>query len=118
MNKTQIAEELGRDRKTIDKWLREEGPKSYQRQKSKPSILAPYQDYIHSRMEEGCLNAAVLFDEIKAKGYPGQIRLLRPNVSRRPLVNRRRSIGATSKSSGTVKLSGCMLLSWCSATPG
>ncbi len=28
-------------------------------------------------MEEGCLNAAVLFDEIKAKGYMGQIRLLR-----------------------------------------
>lgn len=77
MNKTQIAEELGRDRKTIDKWLREEGPKVYQRQAPRPSILAPYQDYIQSRMEEGCLNAAVLFDEIKAKGYPGQIRLLR-----------------------------------------
>ncbi len=77
MNKTQIAEELGRDRKTIGKWLQEEGPKEYQRQTHKPSILAPYRDYIRSRMEEGCLNAAVLFDEIKVKGYPGQIRLLR-----------------------------------------
>lgn len=77
MSKTQIADELGRDRKTIGKWLREEGPKTYQRQTHKPSILAPYQDYIRSRMEEGCLNATVLFDEIRAKGYPGQIRLLR-----------------------------------------
>lgn len=77
MNITQIADELGRDRKTIGKWLREDGPKVYQRQQPKPSILAPFQDYIRSRMEEGCLNATVLFDEIKAKGYSGQIRLLR-----------------------------------------
>jgi transposase len=108
MSKTQIAEELGRDRKTIEKWLREEEPKTYQRHLSKPSILAPYQDYIRSRMEEGCLNAAVLFDEIKVKGYPGQIRLLRTfmeplrpallakatNVMRHRPANRHGSIGA------------------------
>ncbi len=49
----------------------------YQRTVKKPSILDPYKTYIKARMEEGCLNAVVLFDEIKAQGYTGQIRLLR-----------------------------------------
>ncbi|WP_199624867.1 IS21 family transposase, partial [Paenibacillus alkalitolerans] len=77
MSTTQIAEELGRDRKTISKWLKEDGPKAYERQKRQPSILEPFKAYILSRMEEGCLNAVVLYDEIKAKGYNGQIRLVR-----------------------------------------
>lgn len=77
MSTTQIANELGRDRKTIRKWLQEEGPKNYERRKHEPSILEPYKAYVLSRMGEGCLNAVVLHDEIKAKGYSGQIRLLR-----------------------------------------
>ncbi|MCM3625612.1 IS21 family transposase [Brevibacillus borstelensis] len=77
MSNTQIANELGRDRKTIRKWLKKDEPSKYQRTVKKPSILDPYKPYIKARMEEGCLNAVVLFDEIKAQGYAGQIRLLR-----------------------------------------
>ncbi len=77
MSISQIAEELGRDRKTIGKWLKEDGPKTYERQKLKPSILEPFKTYILGQMEEGCLNAVVLYDEIKSKGYHGQIRLVR-----------------------------------------
>jgi len=77
MSTTQIANELGRDRKTIRKWLKEDEPQKYQREVRKDSILDPYKAYIQSRMEEGCLNAVVLFDEIQAQGYPGKIRLLR-----------------------------------------
>jgi transposase len=76
MNITQIADELGRDRKTVRKWL-EKKPEGYQRTTTKPGKLDPFQDYIRQRMEEGCLNAVVLFDEIKAKGYTGKETLLR-----------------------------------------
>jgi transposase len=74
---TQIAEELGRDRKTIRKWLEQSEPKSYQRTVIKPCKLDPFKDYIRSRMEEGCINAAVIFEEIKAKGYTGGTTQLR-----------------------------------------
>ncbi|HDI6344449.1 TPA: transposase, partial [Escherichia coli] len=77
MNITQIADSLGRDRKTIRKWLKKDEPSKYQRSVKKTSILDPFKPYIKARMEEGCFNAVVLFDEIKAQGYPGQIRLLR-----------------------------------------
>lgn len=76
MSTTQVANELGRDRKTIRKWLQEEGPRNYER-KREPSILEPYKAYVLSRLGEGCVNAVVFHDEIKAKGYGGQIRLLR-----------------------------------------
>jgi transposase len=69
MSITQIADSLGRDRKTIRKWLDKNEPLKYQRSVTKTSILDPYKPYIKARMEEGCLNAVVLFDEIKAHGY-------------------------------------------------
>lgn len=77
MNISQIANELGRDRKTISKWLAESEPKSYQRQSSRPSKLEPFKAYIRQRMEEGCLNANVIYEEITAKGYTGGKTLLR-----------------------------------------
>jgi transposase len=77
MNISQIANELGRDRKTISKWLAQSEPKSYQRQSSRPSKLEPYKEYVKQRMEEGCLNANVLYDEIVARGYAGGTTLLR-----------------------------------------
>jgi IS30 family transposase len=39
MSVTRIAEELGRDRKTIRKWLQEEEVRSYQRSIIKKSLL-------------------------------------------------------------------------------
>ncbi len=77
MNITQIANELGRDRKTIRRWLEEDAPRSYHRTKKQPSKLDPYKDYIRQRMEEGCLNGAVILDEIRANGYTGGATLLR-----------------------------------------
>ncbi len=77
MSITQIAEELGRDRKTIRKWLQKSEPVPYQRQVTRPGKLDPFKDYILQRMQEGCLNATVIYDEIRAKGYTGGMTILR-----------------------------------------
>ncbi len=78
MNISQIASELRRDRKTIRSWLNETETKAYQFQLTlKPCLLEPFKDYVKRRMEEGCLNAVVLFDEIKAQGYGGKKTMLR-----------------------------------------
>lgn len=88
MNISQIANELGRDRKTIRSWLQETETKAYTRQPAiKPCLLEPYKVYVKRRMEEGCLNAVILFDEIKAQGYSGKTTMLRYFMSPlRPVV--------------------------------
>ena len=77
MSITSIAKELGRDRKTIRRWLQEGVPGFYRRTVEKPEKLASFKGYISQRMEEGCLNAVVILDEIRAAGYTGGITILR-----------------------------------------
>lgn len=88
MNISQIASELGRDRKTIRSWLQETESRAYQRKPAvKPSLLEPFKEYVKQRMEEGCLNSVVLFDEIKSQGYAGKTTMLRYFMSPlRPVV--------------------------------
>ncbi|WP_268747729.1 IS21 family transposase [Cohnella kolymensis] len=77
MSISQIAEELGRDRKTVRKWLEQDQPSSYSQRKSTAGKLDGYKDYIRNRMTEGCLNAMVILDEIRERGYTGSSTILR-----------------------------------------
>src|SRR5690606_6285502 len=90
MSITQIAEELGRDRKTIRKWLQKSEPVPYQRQVTRPGKLDPFQDYVLQRMQEGRLNAAVIYAEIRAKGHTGGTTMLRyfKQPHRPPVIHR------------------------------
>lgn len=72
-----IAKLTGRDPKTISKWLKQNEYPTYTRTIKKPSKLEPYKEYILQRMNEGCFNAVVIFDEIKAQGYAGKTTILR-----------------------------------------
>lgn len=77
MSIRQIAQELGRDRKTIRKWLNEGVPDGYHRKKKGPGKLDPFKEYIRERMNEGCMNAVVLLEEIREMGYQGGPTILR-----------------------------------------
>lgn len=66
-----------RDRKTVRKWLEQDQPGRYPQRKPIEGKLDGYKDYIRNRMSEGCLNARVLMDEIKERGYTGSITILR-----------------------------------------
>lgn len=93
MSINQIAQELGRDRKTIRKWLKEGVPEGYQRTVIKPRKLDPYKDYIRQRMEEGCLNAVILFEEIRERGYQGGTTVLRDFIQPlRPVVQTKATV--------------------------
>ena len=52
MNITQMANELGRDRKTIRRWLEEDAPRSYHRIKKQPSKVGSVQR-LHSSADGG-----------------------------------------------------------------
>lgn len=77
MSISEIAQELGRDRKTIRKWLEQGEPQPYQRTTEKPSVVKPFVSYILQRMQEGCVNTVVLLEEIRQQGYQGGVTTLR-----------------------------------------
>lgn len=76
----EIARVLGISRNTVRKYLRYEASLSYKKRPQKPSILAPYQDYIVVRLDKAkphTIPATVILREIQEKGYQGGITLLR-----------------------------------------
>ncbi len=72
-----IAQLTGRDPKTISKWLKQNKAPEYKRTKKKPSKLDPHKSYILKRMNEGCFNSVVIYEEIKEQGYTGKTTILR-----------------------------------------
>ncbi len=88
---SQIHRETGHDRKTIrdagDPRQRTSPPPA----SARPRLLEPYEQYIRERVQAGCVNTAVLLDEIRQMGYPGGrstlknfVHPLRPTVAPEP----------------------------------
>lgn len=46
------------------------------------SILDPYKPHLHQRWQDGCTNAAILFEEVPALGYRGGTTVVRQYVRR------------------------------------
>jgi transposase len=74
---SEIARRTNHDRKTIRTVLQATEPKLV-RVVTKPraSKLDPYREYVLRRIEEGCVNAAVLLDEITKQGFTGKRTIL------------------------------------------
>lgn len=90
-----ISRQLGLDRKTLRHWL-QAGAVPTWRKPPRGSLLDPYRDHLERRWAEGCRNAARLWQELVALGFPGrpaivgawatERRRAAPNGSRRPLT--------------------------------
>jgi len=63
---SEIARRTGRDRKTVRKVLAEASPQ-VQRAPApgRAGKLDPFREYLQQRIAQGCLNGAVLLDEIR-----------------------------------------------------
>jgi transposase len=81
--KQKIARELGLDRKTVRRILGQARPMPYQRQARRPSLVAPYLDYIQCRVAEVDYNAYRIFQELQGRGYAGGYEMVKLPV--RPL---------------------------------
>ena len=77
LSNVQIAQALELNRKTVAKWLKSNEFPKYKLKAALPSKLDTYKSYILSRMNEGCVNAQIIFDEITALGYTGKMTILR-----------------------------------------
>jgi transposase len=92
--KQKIAREVGLDRKTVRRILGQARPTPYRRQVRRPSLVAPYLDYIQRRVTEVDYNAHRIFQELQGRGYAGGYETVKLAV--RPLrVERDRQREAT-----------------------
>ncbi|SDH78300.1 Helix-turn-helix domain of resolvase, partial [Aneurinibacillus thermoaerophilus] len=70
MSISDIARQLGIDRKTVRKYLGENSPPLKKKRTSRGSKLDRYKDYLHKRMiEDGVFNSEKLYGEIQSLGY-------------------------------------------------
>ncbi|NMP22049.1 IS21 family transposase [Sulfobacillus harzensis] len=69
-----IHRETGHDRKTI-RDIRDAGDPRQRTSpppaSARPRLLEPYEEYIRERVRAGCVNTAMLLDEIRLRGYTG-----------------------------------------------
>jgi transposase len=80
-----IAAELGLSRNTVRRFARAAGPGELLAREGtgrRPSILQDYEPYLRDRWNAGCTNAAQLWREIRARGYPGSCRAVRGYLAR------------------------------------
>jgi transposase len=71
MKNVRVARELGLHRHTIEKYLAFKAPPVRLHFTKKVSAIAPYEDYILFRWQQGCHNATQIHKEIAEQGYPG-----------------------------------------------
>ena len=91
-----IAASLGAERKTVRGWLRA-GKAPLWRKPPQGSILTRHETYLAGRWAEGCRNAALLWRELVALGFPG-----RPAIVRTWAAERRKAEPKThTQQSGT-----------------
>jgi transposase len=71
MKNAQVARELGIHRHTVERYLAFKTPPVRRHFTKKVSAIAPYEDYILGRWQQGCRNATQIHREISEQGYPG-----------------------------------------------
>jgi len=74
---SEIARRTGRDRKTVRRAISAPEQPAYRQRPAVTSKLDPFKDYVQARMEAGVTNAVKMHREICARGYDGEITILR-----------------------------------------
>jgi hypothetical protein len=75
----------GPARNTVRRFARSASPDELlvnDRTGQRPSILDKHEPYLRERWNSGCTNAALLGQEIRARGYPGNCRQVRGSLAR------------------------------------
>ena len=68
---SQIARQLGINRRRIDKWVQLAELPERSRMQPRPGMAESFRDYLRQRWEAGCRHGRTLFAEIRELGYVG-----------------------------------------------
>jgi transposase len=100
MRLTDIAQQVGVSRQTVDRYLRLSGPP--ERKQPIPTrrrVLEPFEPYLLERWQEGCHNGVQLWREIRARGYPASVANVARFVRRLRQEGLPRKVGSSSLAS-------------------
>lgn len=89
---SQISSVSGFDRKTVRKYLKEEGATvpQYTPRPERSTKLEPFRPYVEERLSAGVWNAVVLLEELRRRGYTGGYTILKDYL--RPLRQQARGV--------------------------
>ena len=82
VSKRKIADQVGIDQKTVQRYLRRGGFPEIAQRRRIPSILDRFEPYLRQRWEGGCHNGFKLFREIRTQGYTGSRTLVSLRIAR------------------------------------
>ena len=68
---SQIAKQLGINRRRIDKWVKLAELPERSRMQPRPGMAESFRDHLRQRWEAGCRHGRTLFAEIRELGYVG-----------------------------------------------
>lgn len=68
---SQMARELGINRRRIDKWVKLQELPERSKMAPRPGLAESFREYLRQRWEEGCRDGRKLLAEIRQKGYVG-----------------------------------------------
>jgi transposase len=83
MSLRRIAAQVGLQRATVTRYVRADAFPERAGRRPAPGILAPFEDYLQRRWDEGCRNGLQLLREIQARGFPGSRKQLARWVQQR-----------------------------------
>jgi transposase len=71
-----IAKRMGMSERAVRTWLRQGRAPTGKRQFRRRSVFDPYAGYVLERWQEGIHEAKQLYEEIRARGFPGKLRIV------------------------------------------
>src|SRR6266699_2716990 len=71
-----IAKRMGMSEKAVRNWLKRGVAPTWKRQFRRRSVFDPYAAYVLQRWQEGVHEAKQLSEEIRAQGFPGNVRIV------------------------------------------
>ncbi len=71
-----IAKRMGMSEKAVRNWLKRGVAPTWKRQFRRRSVFDPYAAYVLQRWQEGVHEAKQLYEEIRAQGFPGNVRIV------------------------------------------
>jgi transposase len=86
-----IAAELGIHPKTVSRALKRGRAPSGKRPGARKSILDPYKPFVDRLLEEGVWNAVVICHELRERGYPGGVSILRDYIQPKRVLRKSRA---------------------------
>ena len=76
LTQAEIAQRMGMSVRAVRTWLKQEAAPTWKRHSRRRSVFDPYAAYVLERWQEGVHEAKHLYEEIRAQGFPGKLRIV------------------------------------------